>query len=90
MTVPRERKSALISAKKFLRSLLDPKQTPKVPKSVRREAYSRLKHYPSDRDIEQLAAACPDILEPESGKQYIKGYCGDAMCRGDCIVGEDG
>lgn len=54
MTLPRERRNALIRARDFLRSLLDPKQTPRVPRAIRREAYYVLKHYPSDRTIEKL------------------------------------
>ena len=52
MTIPSEKINALIKTREFLRSLLDPKQTPKVPKSVRKSAYWCLRHYPWDMDIE--------------------------------------
>lgn len=55
MTLPNERLRAINSAREFLRSLLDPKLTPKVPKVVRIEAYYVLKHFPSDYDTERLA-----------------------------------
>lgn len=62
MTTPQERGWALDNARRFLLSLLDPKQTPRVPKSVRREARQRLKHYPSPFEIEQLKEKAPEIL----------------------------
>jgi len=35
-------------------ALMDPTQTPKVPKSIRERARARLKHFPSDYDVRQL------------------------------------
>ncbi len=60
MTIPQERSWAIRNARRFLRSLLDPKATPKVPKSVRKEAYYCLKHFPSDYDMDKVAKAIPD------------------------------
>lgn len=51
MTLPNERTRAIRNARNFLRKLLDPKQSPRVPKSIRKEAYWALKHFPSDFDI---------------------------------------
>lgn len=51
MTLPDERIWALKNTLKFLRDLLDPKKTPRVPKEVRREAYRCLKHYPGEYHI---------------------------------------
>ncbi len=76
MTIHAERTRSLIYARDFLRSLLDPKKTPKVPKAIRREAYYRLKHYPSIYDIQKFAMACPDILDPvtkEDVEEHFKG-----------------
>jgi hypothetical protein len=56
MTLPDEERRALIYARDFLVSLLDPKKTPKVPKKIRQEAYQRLRHYPSDYRINELYA----------------------------------
>ena len=39
MTLPDERYRSLIQARNFLLSLLDPKATPRVPNSVRKQAY---------------------------------------------------
>lgn len=55
MTLPRERNWAIHNTREFLRSLLDPKKTPRIPSKVRREAYWCLKHYPNDWEIEQVA-----------------------------------
>lgn len=62
MTIPCERQRSLRYARDFLRDLLDPKKTPRVPKAIRREAYYRLKHYPWDTHIDELVKACPHIL----------------------------
>jgi hypothetical protein len=51
MTLPFERKLAIKNTREFLKSLLDPKRTPKVPLSLRKQARSLLKHYPSDFDM---------------------------------------
>ena len=54
MTLPYERNNAIENTREFLRSLLDPKKTPKVPKKVRTSAYWCLRHFPSDFDMSQL------------------------------------
>lgn len=48
MTLPHERTLAVTNTRAFLLSLLDPKQTPRVPKAIRMQARSLLKHYPND------------------------------------------
>ena len=63
MTLPDERFRAIVSTRKFLRALLDPKETPKVPKDIRRWASNCLRHYPWDLYLEQIAKKCPTILE---------------------------
>lgn len=63
MTLPDERYRALVNTREFLRSLLDPKKTPRVPKAIRKEAYYRLKHYPRDLDLERLADSCPEVID---------------------------
>ena len=62
MTIPRERKNALKMAREFLRDLLNPKKTPKVPKKIRQDAYWCLKHYPAEYEIDKLAELAPKIL----------------------------
>ena len=56
MTLPDERYRAIVWTREFLRDLLDPKKTPKVPKGIRRQAYACLKHYPGTSDLDVLAA----------------------------------
>lgn len=62
MTVPSERLNALIYARDFLLSLLDPKKTPRVPRAIRHEAYNRLRHYPSKWEIEQIPTSRAKIF----------------------------
>ena len=65
MTLPDERYRALKWAERFLQDLQDPKKTPRVPKRVRMEARSVLRHYPGGYYIDQLARARPDIITEE-------------------------
>lgn len=54
MTTPPEMVQSIISARRFLYSLLDTKETPRVPSVVRREARGRLKHYPAPVNFPDL------------------------------------
>jgi hypothetical protein len=74
MTVPRERTNAVMFTETFLISLLDPKQTPRVPKAIREHARRLLRHYPSRFEMETIAAR--EDGEPEVIKLKIfgKGY----------------
>lgn len=60
MTLPDERTRSIHNTREFLRSLLDPSKTPRVPKEVRKQAYWCLKHFPSDHDMEYAADGAPD------------------------------
>jgi hypothetical protein len=55
MTVPVERTNAVINTEKFLYDLLDPKKTPRVPKSIRGQASRLLRHYPSEFEMNVIA-----------------------------------
>ncbi len=55
MTVPIERTNAVIFTETFLLRLIDPKQTPRVPKAIRQEAHRLLRHYPSRFYMETIA-----------------------------------
>lgn len=48
MTLPIERKQAVLRTEQFLKDLLDPKTTPRVPRAVREQAYRCLRHYPTE------------------------------------------
>jgi len=53
MTLPCEQVSALVYTEHFLKDLLDPKKTPRVPRGVRRQAYRLLRHYPMRFEVER-------------------------------------
>ena len=69
MSLPSERSNAIRSVREFLRALLDPKKTPRVPRHIRLEAYYRLKHYPSDLDIRRAKTRYNDVFEPLEEEQ---------------------
>jgi hypothetical protein len=52
MTVPFERVSAVNRTRQFLIDLMDPKATPRVPKAIRQQARSLLRHYPNAYEME--------------------------------------
>jgi hypothetical protein len=54
MTLPEERARSILNTREFLISLTDPKTTPKVPKSIRKQALHLLRHYPWDYHIEHM------------------------------------
>jgi hypothetical protein len=54
MTMPNEMFQAIRNARHFMLALMDPKQTPKIPKEIRKRARDRLKHFPSEYEINEL------------------------------------
>ena len=62
MTIPIEKNYALENTRQFLRDLLDPKKTKRVPRVIREQAYRCLKHFPSPSDVQELAKKCPKII----------------------------
>jgi len=65
MTLPDERYRSLKWAESFLQDLLDPSRTPRVPKRIRSEASSILKHYPGSYYIDEIARRNPDLITPK-------------------------
>ena len=65
MTLPDERYWALIKTEQFLIRLQNPQQSPRVPRYVREQAGSLLRHYPGTYYIEEMARNSPTILSPE-------------------------
>lgn len=55
MTLPDERSRAVEQTETFLKALIDPAETPRVPHYVREWARSCLRHYPSHYDMERAA-----------------------------------
>lgn len=64
MTIPFERTRALIQTKEFLQALLDPTETPRVPKALRDQAKRLLRHYPTYFDLEKAHRALPELYGP--------------------------
>ena len=54
MTLPFERTNAVNNAREFLWRLLDPKETPRVPRRIRQMARSVLKHFPRNFDVKAV------------------------------------
>lgn len=63
MTLPDERYRAVLWAERFLQDLCDPSKTPRVPKTVRQQARSVLRHYPSNWDMQRAAETSPNIFQ---------------------------
>jgi len=62
MTLPYERRNAIVNVERFLLDLSNPKITPRIPKEVRDRARSLLKHYPSAYDMERAKELAPEIF----------------------------
>ena len=62
MTMPRERRQAVIRTEKFLIDLMNPKTTPRVPKEIRKKAAQCLRHYPTDYDMNLAAEQAPNVF----------------------------
>jgi hypothetical protein len=62
MTLPDERYRSVKWAAEFL-SRLAGGDIPRVPKAVRDEARSILRHYPGTWDLKRLEAACPEVVQ---------------------------
>jgi hypothetical protein len=55
MTLPYERTNAVKRTEQFLLDLCDSKKTARVPKEIRQQARSLLKHYPTKFDMEIIS-----------------------------------
>ena len=62
LTLPDERYRAVKWAESFL-SRLAGGQIARVPKAVREEARSILRHYPNSWDMQRAAAAAPEVFQ---------------------------
>jgi hypothetical protein len=76
MTLPDERYRAVKWAEEFLLKLSDPKQTPRIPKELRQQAWSILRHYPNKWDMDNAAALAPGVFQKEMEPLYrmVKQY----------------
>lgn len=55
MTIPVERTNAILYTSEFLKDLMDPKKTPRIPKHIRLRARQLLKHYPTQFEMEIIS-----------------------------------
>ncbi len=62
MTMPNERRWAVENTGRFLVDLLNPKQTPRVPSDIRKEASRCLRHYPLKYHMELAAEQAPQVF----------------------------
>lgn len=76
MTLPDERYRAVKWAEEFLLELSDPKKTPGIPKAIRQQAWSILRHYPNKWDMKYVAEQIPDVFQIEMEPLYrmVKKY----------------
>lgn len=72
MTLPIERRWAVNNTRQFLVDLMDPNKTPKMPDTVRKEAYHCLKHYPGEYHMEEAAIQSPRMWGEQTEKWWIK------------------
>lgn len=80
MTLPDERYRSVIWAKRFLESLAyDRKNYPRIPKKVREEAHSILRHFPSSWDMELASMSAPNVFQKQMEPLYrmVKQYESD-------------
>ena len=69
MTLPDERYRAVKNAQQFLARLAGG-DLPRVPKAVRDEARSILRHYPLDWDLQRAARMAPDVFQEQMEPLY--------------------
>lgn len=62
MTMPNERRWAVENTGRLLVDLLNPKQTPRVPSDIRKEASRCLRHYPLKYHMEIAAEESPEVF----------------------------
>ena len=67
MTLPDERYRSVVQTRRFLLKILT---TPRVPKAVKDEARSMLRHYPSDWDMQRTARMAPDVFQEQMEPLY--------------------
>ena len=70
MTLADERYRSLIETRQFLRQLLSPMMTPRVPKAIRDRAHSLLRHWPDDYHLEMMTVDMPKVFAKELDPLY--------------------
>lgn len=62
MTMPNERRMSVIRTEQFLMRLCTPSETPRVPKHIREEARSLLRHYPTQLYMDMAKEQAPKVF----------------------------
>ena len=71
MTLPDERYRAVMWAERFLRDISqDKKNYPRIPKHVRGEARSILRHFPLEYEMKRAAEKAPEIFQERMEPLY--------------------
>ena len=73
MTLPDERYRAVMQTIQFLTDICN---TPRVPKAIKQQARSLLRHYPSAWDMKAAAELAPHVFQKEMEPLYrmVKQY----------------
>jgi len=73
MTLPDERYRAVVQTQRFLLQILT---TPRVPKAIKDQARSCLRHYPSDWDMKAASELAPHVFTERMEPLYrmVKQY----------------
>jgi hypothetical protein len=77
MTLPDERYRAVMWAERFLQELAtDRKKYPRIPNAVRKEAFSILRHFPSEWDMKNASDLAPVVFQERLEPLYkmVKQY----------------
>lgn len=69
MTLPFERKRAVLQTEKFLIELT---RTPGLPKQVKDTAKCLLRHYPNSHDLELIEKSWNSVFECPFGDDFVK------------------
>ena len=74
MTLSYEQYHALTNTRAFLVSLLNPKETPTVPKAIRELARRHLKHYPAEYEACEMVRVVVEASDTGSQSSDPVGY----------------
>jgi hypothetical protein len=67
MTMPDERYRAVMQTIEFLTEICN---TPRVPKVIKQRAYSLLRHYPNEWDMQIVAREVPSVFQERMEPLY--------------------
>lgn len=76
MTLPDERYRSLVQTRQFLIELMHPQTTPRVPKIIRQQARSLLRHWPDMYHLELMTKEMPGTFAKQMEPVYrmVKQY----------------